>query len=58
MPPSANRPALRSLAIPGSFAIPGSLGFPERFGFLFNAWSCQALGHFIVVLTKADIVFP
>jgi hypothetical protein len=28
------------------------------FGFLFNASSCLALGHFIVVSVKGDIVFP
>jgi hypothetical protein len=27
-------------------------------GFLFNASSCWALGHFIVVSAKGDIVFP
>ncbi len=28
------------------------------FRFLFNASSCQAFGHFIVVSAKGDIVFP
>jgi hypothetical protein len=46
MPPSATSPVLRCI------------GFPGRFGFLFNAGSCQAFGHFIVVSSKGDIVFP
>src|ERR1700740_3233277 len=30
----------------------------RSFGFLFNASSCQASGHFIVVSAKGGIVFP
>jgi hypothetical protein len=30
----------------------------RNFGFLFNASSCLAFGPFIVLLAKADIVFP
>ena len=47
-----------SNANPVRMPAPANCSAIRSLGFLFNAWSCQALGHFIVVSAKGDIVFP
>src|SRR6266404_4183475 len=47
-----------SNANPARTPAPANRSPLRDFGFLFNASSCLALGHFIVVSAKGDIVFP